>query len=132
MPHRLLNFGNFRRQSFKQINGLAFGDEQVVLDTDAYALLADIDTWLTGEYHTWLKRLEFVDAVVSVQSHVVRHPVHQVLALQRLVGVLLLHILGGKQAQLDHLLLHQAMGGFVDFIYGASWTIQFGDFFHHA
>ena len=132
LSHRHLNFFDFGWQAFEQINGFAFGNEQGVLDADADAFLADVDAWLAGEDHAGLKRFELVDAVVHVEAYMVRHAVHQVFAFQGFFWVLVLHVFGGEETELDHFLFHQSVCGLVDFIDGATWAVEFGDLLHHA
>ena len=123
---------DFDGQSLEQIDGFAVGDEQIVLDADADAFLTDIDARLAGKHHARLEWGVFVDAVVHVEADVVRHAVHQVLAIKRCVRVLAFHVVGGKESQAYHFLFHEAVGGLVDVVDAASHTVQFRDFLHHT
>ena len=70
-----------------------------------------------------LRREASLDLPEVSEADVVRHSMHQVFLVQRFVGILFFYVLCGEQTKLYHLLLHQLVGLFVDFVDGAAGAV---------
>lgn len=79
--HYTFNLLHLNRESFEEVYRFAFCDEQIVLDSDADAFFSNVDSRFAGEYHSWFERFVFIDAVVNIQSNMMRHSVHEVLTI---------------------------------------------------
>ena len=108
-----------------------FGDDDVVLETDAEVFLADVDTRLDREHVARSDGLVPVADVVDVEADEVRRAVHEVLLVGGPSRVLFFDVVAVDQLEVEELGRHQVADLLVVVVERDAGTEELHGVLHH-